>query len=95
MPNKIYADARRITHNRWQIGCCDVTMQHSAHKQIKAEDNNIAELEAIKFAKEQFPDCIVLSDSLNNVTGLNDPTVVYIDRELNIADSFLRCVKVR
>lgn len=70
-------------------------MQHSAHKQIKAEDNNVAELEAIKFAKEQFPDCIVLSDSLNNVTGLNDPTVVYVDRDLNIADSFLRCVKVR
>ena len=95
MQPKIYCDARKVTNTKWAIGYCSSNMQINGFKIIRAADNNIAELEAIRFAKSCNRGSIVLSDSLNNVTALNDPEVVFVERDLNFADSYLRNVKVK
>lgn len=92
---KIYCDARLVGGNRWAIGYCSLNMAVNGYKVIRASDNNAAELEAIRFTKQCNPGLIILSDSLNNVTALNDPCVVHIERSLNFADSYLRNVKVK
>lgn len=94
-PGKIYCDARLVGGNRWKIGYCSLNMAVNGHKTILASDNNTAELEAILFAKQSNPGALILSDSLNNVTALNNPSVAYIERSLNFADSYLRNIKVR
>nr|DAD57456.1 MAG TPA: RNaseH-like protein [Bacteriophage sp.] len=94
-PDKIYCDARFVGGNRWAIGYCSLNMGVNGYKIIKASDNNVAELEAIRFAKQSNPGSIILSDSLNSVTALNDPSVAYIERSLNFADSYLRNVRVK
>lgn len=95
LPNQIYCDARLVGGNRWAIGYCSLNMSINGYKIIRASDNNTAELEAIRFAKQCNPEAIVLSDSLNSVTALNDPSVAYVERSLNFADSYLRSVKVK
>lgn len=94
-PNQIYCDARLVGGNRWAIGYCSFNMGINGYKIIRASDNNTAELEAIRFAKQCNPEAVVLSDSLNSATALNDPSVAYVERSLNFADSYLRSVKVK
>ena len=89
----IYADASRISGDVFIIGYISANNSKRSCKCIKAKDNNIAEKAAIEFALQNSDGDIVASDSLNNVTSINNPQVVFVPRSSNLADLYIKSCK--
>ncbi len=89
----IYADASEVGKGVFLIGYISANNSKRAYKRIKAKDNNIAERAAIEFALQNSDGEVVASDSLNNVTDINNPQVVFVPRSNNLADLYIKSCK--
>lgn len=87
-----YTDAKKIRHGVYLIGYCDEFATIGKAITIKASDNNVAEMAAIKLALKDKPHETIYTDSLDSVTKLNLPNVVYISRDKNFCDRYLDMV---
>ena len=89
----LHCDAAEVRRGKYILGYISTDMLIKESKVVSCKDNNEAEMLAVKFALEEYPDAEVFTDSENAVRTIGADNVKHVRRDANLCNPYLRAKK--